>query len=127
MKDMDKGIKANGENRMKSIEICCRKGFSEGFQIAQLYAVLNKDYDIHVHGSIQMTGMEYGSKRRVKVYANLCNKQGAILYVLQCWKNYPIRSGNYFSFSLYCSTVNRFFNPADLDYVEIYLSFNERD
>ena len=34
---------------------------------------------------------------------------------------------SYYSFSLDCSTVDRFFDPVELEYVEIYLGFNEKD
>ena len=61
------------------------------------------------------------------MHANLCNKDGAILYVLNGWKNYLLGNGVYNSFSLYCSTIGRFFDPAELDYVELYLTFNEKN
>ena len=74
-----------------------------------------------------MIGKEFGNIERVKVYANLCNKDGAILYVLNGWRNYSVSEGKYNSFSMYCSTIGRFFNPSELEYVELYLSFNEKD
>jgi hypothetical protein len=117
----------NTANKMKKVEVRCREGISELFKIDQLYCVLNGDYDIHVNGSIEMTGKGYGNLKKVKVYANLCNEDGAILYILNCWKNYPISEGFYNSFSLYCSTIGRFFDPSELEYVELYLSFNEKD
>ena len=51
----------------------------------------------------------------------------AILHVLNGWKNYLVDKGIYNSFSLYCSTVGRYFDPDELEYVELYLSFNEKD
>lgn len=42
-------------------------------------------------------------------------------------KNYLVSKETYNSFSLYCSTIGRFFDPEELDYVELYLSFNESD
>lgn len=117
----------NRTNKMKKIEVCCREGISELFKIDQLYSVLTKDNDIHVNGSVEMIGSDYGNIKRIKVYANLCNKDGAILYVLNGWKNYSVSKGTYISFSLYCSTIGRFFNPDELDYAELYLSYNEKD
>lgn len=113
-------------NKMKRVEVRCRK-IPELFKIDQLYGVLNEDYDIHVNGSIEMPGKDYGNLKKVKVYANLCNKDGAILYILNGWKNYQVCEGAYNSFSMYCSTVGRFFDPRELEYVEVYLSFNEKD
>ena len=114
-------------NKMKQVEVRVREGISELFKIDQLYSVINKDFDIHVNGSIEMVGKEYPNLKRVKVYANLCNKDGSILYILNDWKNYPINVGDYHSFSLYCSSVGRFFDPSELEYVELYLSYNEKD
>lgn len=113
--------------KMKKINVRCRDKISELFKIDQLYSVLTDDNDIHVNGSVEMIGSDYGKIKRIKVYANLCNKDGAILYVLNGWKNYPVSKGIYNSFSLYCSTIGRFFDPDELDYVELYLSFNEKD
>lgn len=113
--------------KMKKIKVCCRERISELFKIDQLYSVLTEDNDIHVNGSVEIIGSNYGNIKKIKVYANLCNKYGAILYVLNGWKNYPVSKGTYNSFSLYCSTIDRFFDPDELDYVELYLSFNEKD
>lgn len=120
-------IKKDNIYKMKRVNVHCREGTSKLFNIGQLYGVLNKDYDIHINGSIEMTCKDYGNLKKVKVYANLCNAEGEILYVLNSWKNYQVKEDSYYSFSLYCSTVDRFFDPAELEYVEIYLSFNEKD
>jgi hypothetical protein len=113
--------------KMKKIKVRCREGIPDSFMIDQMYGVLTEDNDIHVNGSVEMVGTDYGNIKRIKVYANLCNKDGAILYVLNGWKNFPVSKGAYNSFSLYCSTVGRFFDPEELDYVELYLTFNEKD
>ena len=114
-------------NKIKKVKIRCREGISEFFKIDQLYGVLTEDNDIHVNGSIEMVGSDYGNIKRLKVYANLCNRDGAILHVLNRWKNYPVNKGIYNSFSLYCSTVGRYFDPDELEYVKLYLSLNEKD
>lgn len=124
---MSKSTKMATVNKMKRVDVHCREGISEHFKIDQLYGVLNADYDIHVNGSIEMTGKDFGNIKKVRVYVNLCNKDGAILYVLNGWKNYLVSEGAYNSFSLYCSNVGRFFDPSELEYVELYLSFNESD
>ncbi len=67
---------------MKKINVRCRDKISELFKIDQLYSVLTDDNDIHVNGSVEMIGSDYGKIKRIKVYANLCNKDVAILYVL---------------------------------------------
>lgn len=113
--------------KMNHVEVRAREGYEKLYQIDQLYVAINEDYDIHINGSIQMIGMKTEDVKKVKVYANLCNQEGKILYVLNNWKNYPVKEEAYNSFSLYCSTISRFFNPEELSYVEIYLSFNERD
>ncbi len=112
---------------MKRVTIRCREGIPEMFKIDQLYGVLNADNDIHVNGSVEMRETDFGNIKKIKVYANLCNKDGAILYVLNGWRNYSVKDGTYHSFSLYCSTLGRFFNPAELAYVELYLGYNEKD
>ena len=114
-------------NKMKQVEVRVRDGISESFKLDQLYGVVNEDFDIHVNGSIEMIDKEYPNLERVKVYANLCNKDGLILYILNNWNNYQINAGDYHSFSLYCSTVGRFFDSSELEYVELYLSFNEKE
>lgn len=113
---------------MKRVDIRCRENVDmELFELDQLYGVLNEEYDIHVNGSIKMNEQDYGNIKKVKVYANLCNKDGEILYVLNNYYNYSVYPGNYKSFSMYCSTIGRFFEADELDYVELYLSFNEKD
>ncbi len=112
---------------MKKINVRCRDEIPHCFKIDQLYGVLNKDNDIHINGSLVMDGNEYGNVKRVKIYANLCNKEGAILNVINGWKNYTVADGKYISFSLYCSAIGRFFDIEDLDYVELYLSINEKN
>ena len=84
--------------KMKKIKVCCRERISELFKIDQLYSVLTEDNDIHVNGSVEIIGSNYGNIKKIKVYANLCNKYGAILYVLNGWKNYPVSKGTYNSF-----------------------------
>ena len=70
---------------------------------------------------------EYGKIRRIRVYANICNKEGAILYILNDWKNYTVSEGMYYSFSIYCSSIDRYINIDELEYVELYLGINEKD
>ena len=123
---MDKNKESDTTNKRKRVIVRCRDGISEQFKIDQLYGVLSEDNDIHVNGSIEMVGNNYENIKRVRVYVNLCDKEGAILYVLNGWKNYPAVSGTYYSFSLYCSTIDRFFDVDELDYAELYLSFNEK-
>lgn len=113
--------------KMKKIKVRCREGISEFFKIDQMYGVLTKDNDIHVNGSVEVVGSDHENIKSIKVHANLCNRDGAILYVLNGWKNYLLGNGMYNSFSLYCSTIERFFDPAELDYVELYLTFNENN
>lgn len=89
--------------------------------------VINEETDVHVNGAINIVGADLRKFKKVKVYANLCNEAGEILYILNCWKNYSVEERGYFSFSMYCSTVNRFFDIEDLEYAEIYVVFNEKD
>lgn len=113
--------------KMKKVKVHCREGISESFKIDQMYGVLTKNNDIRVNGSVEMVGTDYGNIRRIKVYGNMCNKKGEILYVLNGWKNFPVSKGAYNSFSLNCCAIGRFFDPEELDYVELYLAFNEKD
>lgn len=124
---MSKVVNIDTRNKMKKVDVHCRQGLSEFFKISQLYGVLNEEYDIHVNGSIEMIGKAYENIKKVKIYANLCNKDGAILYVLHDWENYLVSEGLYHSFSLFCCAVDRFFDPSELEYVELYLSFNEKN
>lgn len=117
----------NKTNKLKRVEVRCRDGISDLFKIDQLYGVMNEDYDIHVNGSINMPEKDYGNIKRVRVYANICNKEGEILYILNNWTNYPVEVGNYRSFSLYCSAVGRFFDVEEIEYAELYLSYNEKE
>lgn len=96
-------------------------------KIGQTYGTINEETDVHVNGAINIVGADFRKIKKVKVYANLCNEAGEILYILNCWKNYSVEERGYFSFSMYCSTVNRFFDIEDLEYAEIYVVFNEKD
>lgn len=78
-----------------------------------------------MNGAISIVGKYFEKYKQVKVYANLCNEEGEILYILNCWKNYNIEVNGYFSFSMQCSTVDRFFNIEELVYAEIYVVFDE--
>lgn len=112
---------------MKNIEVRCRQAYFEILEINQLYGNINEDSDIHINGAITVVEKDNDTYRNVRVYANLCNEEGAILYVLNSYKNFMLKGNVYFSFSVYCSMVNRFFDVNELSYAEIYVVFNEKE
>lgn len=112
---------------MHRIEVKVREQATDIIQISQTYGVINEDTDVHVNGAVAVIGKDLGDYKKIKVYANLCNKEGEILYILNGWKNHKLEENGYFSFSMYCSTVNRFFGIEEFSYAEIYVVFNEKD
>lgn len=116
-------------DNMKKINVCYRQGEGQSglFKIDQLYGVLTQDNDIHANGSVEVIGNDCGDIKTIRIYGNICNKDGAILHVLNGWKDYPVSKGMYKSFSLYCSTIERYFDPEEISYIELYLSFNEEN
>ena len=112
---------------MNRIKIKVKEQYSDIIKIGQTHGTINEETDVHVNGAINIVGSDLRKFKKVKVYANLCNEAGEILYILNCWKNYSVEERGYFSLSMYCSTVNRFFDIEDLEYAEIYVVFNEKD
>jgi len=112
---------------LQRIEVKVREQATDIIRISQTYGVLNEDSDIHVNGAVTVIGENLGDYKKINVYANLCNKDGEILYILNGWKNHELGKNRYFSFSMYCSAVNRFFDIEEFSYAEIYMIFNEND
>ena len=91
--------------------------------MGQLYACINDEKDILVNGSITITDKEKEDVKSVTMHANICDKDGKILYVLDDCRNFKIMLNAYYSFSLYLADSSRFLNVEDLAYVELYATF----
>lgn len=115
------------EKYMDKIEVRCRDGYSDIIRIEQAYGNINEDSDIHINGSITVVDNDLKKYKKVRIYVNLCNENGNVLYVLNNWKNVALDVNKYFSFSAYCASVNRFFDLSEFKYAEIYAMFNEKD
>lgn len=115
----------NGVSTTKKIAVRYRNdGLSELFKFDQLYGVVREDC-IHINGSVEMVGEDPGGIKTIKVYVNFCNKEGAILEVLDRGKQYTIGKGVYHSFNFCRNDLCRPFDLDEFDYAELYLCYNE--
>lgn len=111
---------------MKKVEVRCRETM-DFLKIGQLYSIMDDDCDIHINGSLTIENEEFGELKTVKVYANLCNEAGEILYLLRAYSDFSLTTNVYYSFSVYCADLSRFFRVDELAYVEIYTVFDEEE
>ena len=118
-------LRKETRTKMKKIDVKVR-GVYEGIDIGQLYAVINGDNDIHVNGSITVK-KEATDKQNIRIYANLLDKDEHILYVLSSYRSISLKKGSYKSFSMYCAKIERFLPMDELDCIEIYGVYNEKD
>lgn len=72
---------------MDKIEVRCRDGYSDIIRIEQAYGNINEDSDIHINGSITVVDNDLKKYKKVRIYVNLCDENGNVLYVLNNWKN----------------------------------------
>ncbi len=97
-----------------------------GVEVNQLYASLNEEDDIHINGSVSNVGK--GLKGNLlEIKANLCAENGEILYVLNTYSTMKFDLVRYDSFSMYCSSVSRFFDMDELHHVELYPRVKKED
>lgn len=111
---------------MIKVEIKKRK-IAKFLKVSQVYGVINEENNIRVNGSVLVNGDEFDGHEHVKIYANLCNEEGAILYVIHSQKNYKLYDDAYYSFSMRVKNFSRYFDIKELRYVEIYAVFDETD
>lgn len=111
---------------MENFEVRFREGYSNIIKFDQMYGIINEDSDVHVNGSISIVGKDNIAYKKARVHVNLCNKDGLILYVLNTYNNFHLKENEYFSFSVFCSTLNRYFDIKELAYAEVYVIFNEK-
>lgn len=69
---------------MNRIKIKVKEQYSDIIKIGQTYGTINEETDVHVNGAINIVGADLRKFKKVKVYANLCNEAGEILYILNC-------------------------------------------
>lgn len=108
---------------MKKIEVRCRK--NEILKFDQLYATMDEEYDVHINGSIIVATKDLKEYKTAKVYSNLCSGEGAILHVIENYKNYQLYEDSYYSYSMFGRDMSRFFDIDELAYIEVYATFNE--
>ena len=115
----------NEASTTKKIAVRYRSdAMSELFKFDQLYGVVHKGC-IYINGSVEMVGEDPDTKT-ITVYVNFCNKDGAILEVLDRGQ-YSTRKGMYHSFSFCQNDLYRPFDLDELDYAELYLGYNEQN
>lgn len=110
---------------MKRLEAQSKYGQKTVCKIDQLYSAINSDNDIHVNGAITVLPRRIRQTRCVNVYANLCDKNGAILHILNTYRDFNLQDDAYYSFSMYCADVSRYFDIAELDHVEVYANYSD--
>ena len=120
-----KGSEKNG-SELKKITVKSKK-YPGKLEFNQLYAVINEDNDIRINGSVDVTSGISSNIRTVSVYANLCNKENEILYVLNSYFTTNVKDNNYFSFSISCLDVSRFIDLTEFSYAELYVLINKDD
>lgn len=111
---------------MKKVTVKCRE-IDDLLVIGQLYGTVNEENDIHVNGSVTITGNEYNGYGSVKMYVNLCNEDGVILYVISIYTNFKLMQNGYYSFSAYCADITRFVDMKELAYAEVYPIYDESE
>lgn len=108
---------------MRELEVKTRNNDVVVFD--QLYANINDNDDIHINGSISTKERENSYRGKIRIYANLCNSDGKILYIFEAYRNFDISMDDYCSFSMYASSLSRFVEMDKTAYVELYISKGE--
>lgn len=103
-----------------NIEVKCRENHSKMIEFNQMYASINDNNDVSVNGAVAVIG-NAELFEVLQVYANVCNKDGAILYVLNAYKDFPLKGNDYFSFTASCSGIDRYLDIKDISFVEPYV------
>ncbi len=104
---------------MRELEIKIKNDICErvGVTIDRVSCLLDKDKDVHVHGSISW---EATREDFVGVKASLCNSKGQILYELKDYSDIVLDICGYNTFSMYCGNISRFLEINQLAYVEVF-------
>ena len=111
---------------MKKVEMK-HKEYPGILEFNQLHTSINEENDIRINGSVDISEGIPSNIRNVRIFANLCNKEDKILYVLNEYNKVNVRDNNYFSFSISCCDISRFIDIMELDHIELYAMFNKEE
>lgn len=78
----------------------------------------SEENDIHIHGTI-FVKKKPGKGEKLVVKADLLDAEGRVLYNLKDYSAENLRSA-FDSFSMYCSSVNRFFDVHAIAAIRLY-------
>lgn len=104
---------------MKNIEVKSKNEVCEklGVTIAQISLRIDKENDVHLHGSVSWKEAK-GIIIRIK--ASLCDEEGNILYSIKNFSDISLDICGYNTFQLYCSDIARFIEMGALSYIEVF-------
>ena len=86
-------------------------------KLSQLCCYLNDENDIHINGSSTLEG-KWSEECVAIIKANLCDKDGNILYIVREFSSINFKIMEYVTFSIYCADIARFFDVQNLHHVE---------
>lgn len=106
---------------MKAVELITKDELFKkvNINLGQLCSYLNAENDIYINGSVVLEG-EWPKECVVTIKANLCDKDGNILYIVRDFNSINFKMLEYVTFSIYCANIDRFFDVEKLHYVELY-------
>ena len=111
--------------KMKAVELITKDELFKKVNIkhGQLCCYLNEENDIHINGSLTLEG-KWSEDCVAMIKANLCDKEGNILYIVREFSCVNFKILEYVTFSIYCANITRFFDVQKLHHVELYPYIN---
>ncbi len=106
----------------KKIDVVVKNELFEALSIKveQVCCKLYNDYELTLHGSLNVNN-DHGLKgRAMKMKANACDENGNIIHVFYEYGEHKFYLVNYDAFSITASDVRRCFDIEELHHIEIY-------
>lgn len=89
-----------------------------GIQIFGIYCVIDKNLDLYINGNVQLDRKPCKGER-LTINADIKDKYGRVLRPLSDYTTENLLS-LFSSFSIFCGSINRFFDPETIDTISIY-------
>lgn len=94
-----------------------------GMQLGQLHFQISGRDELRIHGSVTLEDGKIPSDMFLRVKANICDKNGNILHILEDHSKILFECTSYNTFSLYCYDISRYINLKEVEYIELYPCF----
>lgn len=113
---------------MKNVDLVILSPLFKVLEVSvdQLKCYIDNSEEFRISGSVSSKKkMPEGYVMIVK--ANLCDKDGGILYALRDYFGFSFEMLEYDVFSMNCADLSRFFDLEDLHHVELYPRLKKKD